>query len=103
MRKIARELNLSETAFVLPSDKATFQLRYFTPTGHEITFCGHSTVGALYMIGKPWIYGLAARGEVGVSEILNILQNELKIAMIHFGTHSIREINKDLIQPNRGF
>lgn len=49
------------------------------------------------MIGKPWIYGLATRGEVGVSEILNILQNELKIAMTHFATRSIREINKSLI------
>ncbi len=52
MRKIARELNLSETAFVLQSEKGSFQMRYFTPTGHEITFCGHSTVGALYMIAK---------------------------------------------------
>lgn len=52
MRKIARELNLSETAFVLESKKADLQMRYFTPTGHEIGFCGHSTVGALYMIAK---------------------------------------------------
>lgn len=49
------------------------------------------------MIGKPWIYGLAARGENGVSEILSILQNELKIMMIHFGTSSIREVNRSLI------
>lgn len=55
------------------------------------------------MIGKPWIYGLAARGEVGVSEVLNILKNELKIAMIHFGATSIHEINKNLIQSNLGF
>lgn len=52
MRKIARELNLSETAFVFPSKKAEFKMRYFTPTGHEIRFCGHSTVGALFMIAK---------------------------------------------------
>lgn len=49
------------------------------------------------MIGKPWIYGLAARGQIGVSEILTILQNELKIAMTHFGTSSLHEINRDLI------
>lgn len=62
MRKIARELNLSETAFVLPSDKGTFQMRYFTPTGHEITFCGHSTVGALYMIAKERRFGIEQTG-----------------------------------------
>lgn len=63
MRKIARELNLSETAFVLPSDKGNFQMRYFTPTGHEIKFCGHSTVGALYMIAKERRFGIKKTGE----------------------------------------
>lgn len=62
MRKIARELNLSETAFVSPSKKADFQMRYFTPTGHEIAFCGHSTVGALYMIAKEKRFGIGEKG-----------------------------------------
>lgn len=60
------------------------------------------TLGAdACMIGKPWIYGLAARGEMGVREILTILQNELKIVMTHFGTSSIREINRNLIHSIR--
>ncbi len=60
------------------------------------------TLGAdACMIGKPWVYGLAARGEMGVREILTILQNELKIVMTHFGTSSIREINRDLIHSIR--
>lgn len=58
MRKIARELNLSETAFIFPSKKGAFQMRYFTPTGHEISFCGHSTVGSLYMIAKERRFGI---------------------------------------------
>lgn len=62
MRKIARELNLSETAFVFPSEKGAFQMRYFTPTGHEITFCGHSTVGSLYMIAKERRFGIKKAG-----------------------------------------
>lgn len=62
MRKIARELNLSETAFVSPSEVGTFQMRYFTPTGHEITFCGHSTVGALFMIAKERRFGVEKVG-----------------------------------------
>lgn len=49
------------------------------------------------MIGKPWIYGLTARGELGVSEVLTILRNELKIVMTHFGISSIRDINRDLV------
>jgi PhzF family phenazine biosynthesis protein len=62
MRKIARELNLSETAFVFQSDIGDFQMRYFTPTGHEITFCGHSTVGALFMIAKEKRFGITKDG-----------------------------------------
>jgi len=49
------------------------------------------------MIGKPWIYGLAARGEEGVGDILKILQNELKIVMMHLGVSSIDNINRNLI------
>lgn len=63
MRKIARELNLSETAFVSSSEKGNFKMRYFTPTGHEITFCGHSTVGALYMIAKERRFGIEKVGK----------------------------------------
>lgn len=63
MRKIARELNLSETAFVMPSLKGAFQMRYFTPTGHEINFCGHSTVGALYMLAKERRFGIEKAGK----------------------------------------
>lgn len=62
MRKIARELNLSETSFVLPSQCADFRLRYFTPTGHEVSFCGHSTVGALFVIAREKRFGISMPG-----------------------------------------
>jgi PhzF family phenazine biosynthesis protein len=81
MRKIARELNLSETAFVLSSDKGNFQMRYFTPTGHEITFCGHSTVGALYMIAKEGKFGIKKSGgyEFDVETLCGLLKMEVLI------------------------
>lgn len=49
------------------------------------------------MIGKPWVYGLASRGAEGVSEVLTLLYNELKIVMAHLGISSIDEINCNLI------
>ena len=49
------------------------------------------------MIGKPWMYGLAARGEEGVADVITILKNELKIVMTHLGISKIDEINRDLI------
>jgi trans-2,3-dihydro-3-hydroxyanthranilate isomerase len=54
MQTIAREINLSETAFVFPSDQADFGVRYFMPAG-EIPLAGHPTIAtthALREIGK---------------------------------------------------
>jgi trans-2,3-dihydro-3-hydroxyanthranilate isomerase len=46
MQAIARELNLSETVFVLSAkDGADARLRFFTP-GMELPFAGHPTIGA---------------------------------------------------------
>ena len=81
MRKIARELNLSETAFILRSKNSGFQMRYFTPTGHEITFCGHSTVGALYMIAKERRFGIEKEGRYtfDVETLSGVLKMEVTI------------------------
>lgn len=49
------------------------------------------------MVGKAWAFGLAARGEQGVSEVLTILRNELRMAMSHLGISSIAEIDHELI------
>ncbi|MES3517301.1 MAG: PhzF family phenazine biosynthesis protein [Natronomonas sp.] len=46
MGNVARELNASETAFILPAEDAVRRLRFFTPT-REIDLCGHATVAAL--------------------------------------------------------
>jgi trans-2,3-dihydro-3-hydroxyanthranilate isomerase len=63
MKKIAREMNLSETAFVLKpsSNQADVKLRFFTPTD-EIKFCGHATVGALFQLAKLSMFGLGRSG-----------------------------------------
>jgi PhzF family phenazine biosynthesis protein len=50
-------MNLSETGFLFTSQKADFRLRFFTPPGDEIKFCGHATVGALCAIAKERLFG----------------------------------------------
>ncbi len=49
MQQIARELNNSETAFLLSPDDngCDARIRYFTPTT-EVPTCGHATVAAMY-------------------------------------------------------
>lgn len=53
MQSIARELNLSETVFVLPPDDSvhTRKLRIFTP-GTELPFAGHPTLGAAFVLAS---------------------------------------------------
>lgn len=47
MQAIAKEFNLSETSFVLPSAKADLRARYFTP-GKELPMAGHPSIGTIY-------------------------------------------------------
>jgi trans-2,3-dihydro-3-hydroxyanthranilate isomerase len=49
MQALARQLNLSETTFVLPSDRATARVRIFTP-GFEMPFAGHPTLGTAHVV-----------------------------------------------------
>ncbi|MGE0547698.1 MAG: PhzF family phenazine biosynthesis protein [Kofleriaceae bacterium] len=44
MQSLARQMNLSETTFVLPSTRADARVRIFTP-GFEMPFAGHPTLG----------------------------------------------------------
>lgn len=47
MQRIARQMNLAETAFLVPptSRDADIRLRWFTPT-IEVDLCGHATIAA---------------------------------------------------------
>jgi PhzF family phenazine biosynthesis protein len=48
MRDVAREMNLSETAFLVPEDGG-FRLRWFTPAV-EVDLCGHATVASAHVL-----------------------------------------------------
>lgn len=50
MLDIARENNLSETAFTIKKDNGCgYELRWFTPGG-EIDRCGHATLACAYLL-----------------------------------------------------
>src|SRR5207248_4484055 len=63
MQAVAREMNLSETTFILPGDPATeaksgVRVRIFT-VAEELPFAGHPTLGTAF----------ALRGKTGVEEV----------------------------------
>jgi len=61
LRNVAREMNLSETAFLLPAGggrPGDFHLRWFTPAT-EVDLCGHATLAAAHVL---WEEGRIAPG-----------------------------------------
>jgi len=73
MQAIAREANLSETSFVLPSDVADFKVRYFTPR-HELPFAGHPTIATAFT--------LAQEGLVRLSQPVTRIHLEFKVGVL---------------------
>ena len=59
-QEVARQVAVSETAFVLPSDSADYKLEFYTPT-RPIPHCGHATVGTFVRLAEN---GLLPRDEV---------------------------------------
>ncbi|MCI0448594.1 MAG: PhzF family phenazine biosynthesis protein [Chlorobi bacterium] len=53
MQKIAFEMNLSETAFVLKQDDG-YSLRWFTPAA-EVDLCGHATLASAHIMWQKGI------------------------------------------------
>ena len=49
MQRVAREMNLSETAFLVRRDDGTFDLRWFTPSV-EVDLCGHATLASAHVL-----------------------------------------------------
>jgi isopentenyl diphosphate isomerase/L-lactate dehydrogenase-like FMN-dependent dehydrogenase len=53
------------------------------------------------MIGRPYIWGLAAFGQPGVEAVLDILRRELRLVMRQAGTVRISDINRSYVVDRR--
>lgn len=71
MQAIARELALSETAFLSESTAADRRIRYFTPD-QEVDLCGHATIGSFVHLHEDGAVGVGTttlETNVGVLEV----------------------------------
>ncbi len=70
MQRIAAEFNLSETAFILPSQtaEAAARVRVFTPR-RELDFAGHPTIGSAYVLREKGISSLHFAIEENVGSV----------------------------------
>jgi PhzF family phenazine biosynthesis protein len=62
MQALARQFNLSETTFVLPSKMAAARVRIFTPE-YEMPFAGHPTLGTAHVCRSLGLGGNALQLE----------------------------------------
>ncbi|MGD8749985.1 MAG: PhzF family phenazine biosynthesis protein, partial [Anaerolineales bacterium] len=76
---IAKEMNLSETAFVRHSDIADFAVRYFTPA-EEIPLAGHPTIATAH--------ALVDTGRVKLIDTLSSIKLEMRVGIIQVDIHS---------------
>jgi trans-2,3-dihydro-3-hydroxyanthranilate isomerase len=68
MQALARQFNLSETTFILPSARAAARVRIFTPT-YEMPFAGHPTLGTAHVCRALGLGGEALRLEMSAGLI----------------------------------
>ena len=55
------------------------------------------------MIGRPYIYGLGAMGQLGVTTTLKILQKELDMTMALCGHRDINKVTREILYVPKGF
>lgn len=84
MQLLAKEMNLSETTFVLPPTKgsgADFRVRIFVPD-MEIRYAGHPTIGTFYV--------LAREGRIKLRGPVTTVKMEVKAGVMPVEIHSSR-------------
>jgi trans-2,3-dihydro-3-hydroxyanthranilate isomerase len=82
MQALAKEMNYSESVFVLPAEgDGDVRMRIFTPTA-ELPFAGHPTLGTAFVLGGP-LQKTVIRLETGVGVVPVELEREQ--ARIVFG------------------
>lgn len=76
MQKIAKEMNYSETTFVLSEERNRYDVRIFTPE-KEVPFAGHPTLGTAFIIQKEII-------KEPVNEVLlNLKAGQIPVTLVY--------------------
>lgn len=80
MLQIAKDVNFSETAFVMKSNKADFRVRFFTPL-HEIDLCGHATIATFNLLRDLKLIKLGTYTQETKAGILSLIIKKDEVYM----------------------
>ena len=89
---IAREMNLSETAFVVRSEVADFGARYFTPA-EEIPLAGHPTIAT--------VFALIDAGHLKLTGDLTTISLELRVGPIRVDIESAQGVVQNIVMSQK--
>lgn len=101
MQNIAKAINYSESAFVLKSDIADYNVKFFTPAS-EVDLCGHATIATFHVLFNQNFIGPGHYTQETLAGKLGIdIDNKGTIFMEQplpkeFGLLAIEEISKSL-------
>jgi trans-2,3-dihydro-3-hydroxyanthranilate isomerase len=106
MQAVAREMNLSETTFVLPGDAATerergVRVRIFTPQ-EELPFAGHPTLGTAMVLREVALRNHGAGSGEEIALDLNVGRIPVRFSMrdgLPFGVMTQRDPEFGQIHP----
>lgn len=54
------------------------------------------------LLGRAWVYALAARGELGVAQLIDLFEKEMRVAMALTGVCDLASINRSLLETDSG-
>lgn len=49
------------------------------------------------LLGRAWVYAMAARGQAGVTQLLDLIEKEMRVAMVLTGATSIDQIDRSIL------
>jgi trans-2,3-dihydro-3-hydroxyanthranilate isomerase len=92
MQAIAREMNLSETAFVMLSHVADYGVRYFTPA-EEIPLAGHPTIATSF--------ALVETGRLAIQDERMTVTLELRVGVINVEIESSQRRVQNIVMSQK--
>ena len=103
MANISKRLQVSETAFVFPSEKADYKTRFFSPTV-EVDLCGHGTIATFYTMALKGVFNqdkntvVTQETNVGILPVnIEFTQDKkLERVMMHLGEPVLKDVKIDI-------
>jgi len=101
MANISKELQVSETAFVFPSEKADYRVRFFSPD-IEVDLCGHATIATFFTMAAEGILqknSVTQETNAGVLDVdIEFENRNVKRVMMSQGKPVLEDIYLDIFE-----